>query len=246
VSVNHFEKVFTANAATRATLTVNVLSTLLLARLLLPKLSESAAQTDKIPRLTVVSSNLHKFATLEARKAPRILESMKQCPVDFDMRYQDTKLLLHLFGQKLSAHIASDKSPSVCFTIVNPGFCVSELKAPQTFFARMVERFLARSTDEGARTLVDAVAADKVQGRHGMYIDDMQVKRLVPTACHRVASFAILNMPPVDYGVLTLSHSPAAWLSTTDGRDTAERAWKEIQIVLDDAVAGHTELHSQA
>jgi retinol dehydrogenase-12 len=99
VSVNHFEKVFTANAATRATLTVNVLSTLLLARLLLPKLSESAAQTDKIPRLTVVSSNLHKFATLEARKAPRILESMKQCPVDFDMRYQDTKLLLHLFGQ---------------------------------------------------------------------------------------------------------------------------------------------------
>jgi retinol dehydrogenase-12 len=174
--------------------TVNVLSTLLLARLLLPKLSETAARTDTIPRLTIVSSNLHKFATLESRKAPRILESMKQRPMDFDMRYQDTKLLLHLFGQKLSAHIASGKSPSVCFTIVNPGFCISELKAPQTFLARTVERILARSTDEGARTLVDAVGADKVQGRHGMYIDDMQVKKLVPTPSHRMASFALLNV----------------------------------------------------
>jgi hypothetical protein len=33
-----------------------------------------------------------------------------------------------------------------------------------------------------------------VQGRHGMYIDDMQVKKLVPTPSHRMASFALLNV----------------------------------------------------
>jgi hypothetical protein len=41
----------------------------------------------------------------------------------------------------------------------------------------MAEKVLARSTDEGASTLVDAVALDKVEGRHGKYIDDMQIKK---------------------------------------------------------------------
>ena len=161
----------------RATVTVNVLSNLLLARLLLPKLYETATQTNVASRLTMVSSALHKFATLNARNSPSILNALDQKTKEFDMRYQDSKLLLHLYSQKLAGEMSAAANPGVCLDLVNPGYCVSELKPPRTFAERGAERILARSTDEGARILVDAVAADKAKGRHGMYIDDMKVKR---------------------------------------------------------------------
>lgn len=158
---------------------MNVLSTFLLARLVIPKLQETAAQGHATPRLSIVSSALHKFASLGAVKSPSILAALDERTEDYDARYQDSKLLLHLYGAKLAAELSTPGKPSICFNLVNPGYCVSQLKPPTSFATRMAENVMARSTDEGARTLVDAVAADKAAGRHGMYIDDMKVKRYV-------------------------------------------------------------------
>ena len=58
------------------TLTVNVVSTLLLALMLLPKLRESATRFEILPRLSIVTSDLHAYSTLTAKSYPRILEAM--------------------------------------------------------------------------------------------------------------------------------------------------------------------------
>jgi retinol dehydrogenase-12 len=142
-------------------------------------MQETAAQGHATPRLSIVSSALHKFASLDALKSPSILAALDERTEDFDARYRDSKLLLHLYGEKLAAWLSMPGKPSVCFNLVNPGYCVSQLNPPTTFPTRMAQKVMARSTDEGARTLVDAVAADKVAGRHGMYLDDMKVKRYV-------------------------------------------------------------------
>ncbi|KAK5119626.1 hypothetical protein LTR85_007455 [Meristemomyces frigidus] len=184
-----------------ATITVNVLSTVLLAQLLLPKLEETAqSYPETIPRLTLVTSALHKFATLAARKsAGSIIEALDQSTRDWDMRYNDSKLLLVLYGQKLAATAAG---ADVCITFLNPGYCLSNLKPAHSVGEKVFEKILARSTDEGAWTLVDAVAAEKTKGRHGAYLDDIAVKR------------------------------PAPWIETSEGQETKERVWKEINSVL--------------
>lgn len=158
----------------RATITVNVISTFLLAHLLLPKLHETAIATKSAARITIVSSQLHKFATLKARKSVSIFDGLDQ-PVDnFDGRYMDSKLLVMLYGQKFAAAVSNSNNRDICVNMVNPGYCVSALRVPTSFGERMGERILARSTDEGGRILVDAVAIDKAKERHGMYIDEMK------------------------------------------------------------------------
>ncbi|KAK4548196.1 hypothetical protein LTR36_010065 [Oleoguttula mirabilis] len=190
-----------------ATITVNVLSTLLLAHLLLPKLQETGrSHPETTPRLTLVTSALHKFATLNARKSDgTIIEALDKPTQDWNMRYNDSKLLLVLYGQKLAATAVG---ADVCITFLNPGYCLSDLKPARTVGTKAFEKMLARTTDEGAWTLVDAVAAEKAAGRHGKYLDDMAVKR------------------------------PAPWIETTDGQETAERVWTEINAVLGIAERG--------
>lgn len=175
----------------RMTITVNTLSTLLLAQLLLPKLQTMARNhPGSNPRLTLVSTALHKFATLKCRKSANIIEALEQPTNDFDMRYNDSKLLLMLYGQKLAATAAS---ADVCITFVNPGYCLSDLRPAGSTGEKVSERILARTTDEGAWTLVDAVSIEKSKGRHGKYIDDMTVKRLVD---HPTVS-AVLQRTPL-------------------------------------------------
>ncbi|THY09684.1 hypothetical protein D6D01_09477 [Aureobasidium pullulans] len=206
---------FETSEGHEATIKVNVLSTVLLANLLLPLLVQTA-KTDlsKSPVLTFVNSALHKFATLEARHSrSSLLTSLASSPIDNmafngDMRYNDSKLILLLYAQKLSTTVplsATTKEPLVCINNVNPGYCLSSLVIPKGFAQKTMEKIMARSTDEGARTLADAVAADKVrpQKRWGAYINDMRVQK------------------------------PAYWIDTKDGQDTKERVWKEINAVLE-------------
>lgn len=168
-----------ADHVARATITVNVISTFLLAHLLLPKLQQTAVQFSTTPRLTIVSSKLHKFATLKARSSPDVFQALKQpLPAkECNDRYMDSKLLVVLCVQKMAASMLKSGDGKVCLTAACPGYCHSALKPPVTFGERMGERMMARSTDEGARILVDAIAADKVEGRQGKYLGDMRVER---------------------------------------------------------------------
>ena len=59
-----------------ASLTVNVVSTFLLALMMLPKLRESAAKHEITPRISIVSSLVHHYTNLSAKSYPNIFESM--------------------------------------------------------------------------------------------------------------------------------------------------------------------------
>jgi retinol dehydrogenase-12 len=90
---------------------------------------------------------------------------------------------------------------------VNPGYCVSALRGENLPLAERGQRaVLARSTDTGAQTLVDAVRPLEMMEatkRHGAYVDDMKVKK------------------------------PTAWLETKEGRATQERVWRELNGIFE-------------
>lgn len=212
-----------------ATITTNVISTALLANLLLPVLLRTSnAYPDLTPRMTFVGSGLHKFATLRARKTPGfIFDNLKEISADNasdqDMRYNDSKLLLQLCASKLSTSIPTSSTtnkPKVCINVVNPGYCISNLVATQSIGQKVGERLLARSTREGGQALVDAVAAECVDGRHGAYVDDMQVKRYA------------VSTKMVSHNPANKSQRAAHWIGTKEGQETKERVWQELNAIL--------------
>ncbi|QIW99648.1 hypothetical protein AMS68_005166 [Peltaster fructicola] len=195
------------------TLATNVISTFLIAHLVLPKLQESAARYNTTTRLTFVGSQLHKFATLTARKSQgNLIDALDHQrmpkPADYDTRYHDSKLLLQMYGQRLATEHQKIHGDGVCITVMNPGYCLSGLKPPTDFATRTFEKVLARSTEEGARLLVDAIALDKAPGRHGKYIDDCQVK------------------------------PAASWLTSEDGKTTSQRLWRDLNSLLNEISPG--------
>jgi retinol dehydrogenase-12 len=59
-----------------STITVNVVSTFLLALMILPKLRETAAQYNVRPRLVMVSSGVHGWTNLPEKRSPNIFETL--------------------------------------------------------------------------------------------------------------------------------------------------------------------------
>ncbi|KAK4496367.1 hypothetical protein PRZ48_012347 [Zasmidium cellare] len=187
-----------------ATVTTNVISTFLLARLLLPKLQETSKLTQTIPRMSVVDSDLHKFAKLTTKKDDRIFEGLKKPVTDYDGRYHDTKLLVVLYGRKLAAQMSKSGQPKVCLNFVNPGWCSSGLNVREGAGVAVAKRLLQRSQDEGGRMLVDAIAlVPRVEERHGQYINKMRVEKY------------------------------AAWVYSKEGEATAEKVWAELNEILE-------------
>lgn len=71
-----------------STITTNVVSTFLLALLVLPKLRESASKFNIIPRLTIVTSNVHLWTDLPERKNANIFKTLNdQETADMAGRY---------------------------------------------------------------------------------------------------------------------------------------------------------------
>lgn len=114
-----------------STITVNVVSTFLLAFALLPKLKETASKYNTRPTLTVVSSEVHEWTSFEERLAPegKIFEQLNKeivngKSIDLSERYQVSKLLEVLFIRALCEKHSADHLP-VTINLVNPGFCHS-------------------------------------------------------------------------------------------------------------------------
>ena len=59
-----------------STVTINVVSTFLMALLVLPKLRETASRFNTTPHLTIVSSEVHFLTLFEERKAPNIFQAL--------------------------------------------------------------------------------------------------------------------------------------------------------------------------
>jgi len=192
------------------TITVNVISTFLLALLLLPKLKSTASQFNTSPRLVIVSSEVHgwtKFPEWKESKIIPALDAGDEKTATFKERYPTSKLLEVLAVRQIAPKMASS---GVTLNILNPGLCHSELSRDGPLFLEVLKFFLARTTEVGSRTLV--ASAEAGPESHGKYMHDGKV----------------------DDGEL----SP--FVKSNDGEVAGEKVWEELSEILEGIQPGVT------
>ncbi|TGO26871.1 hypothetical protein BPAE_0051g00060 [Botrytis paeoniae] len=137
-----------------STITVNVISTFLIAFLLISKLKETAKIFGTTPHTTIVSSDLHFLSDFSEWKSDDIFAPLNdKKPARMNDRYNVSKLMEILVVR----HFASLYGPNypVVFNTVHPGWCQSNLSNEiATNFLKKLENFMRRKTEEGARSLV--------------------------------------------------------------------------------------------
>ncbi|KAK3359012.1 hypothetical protein B0T25DRAFT_588050 [Lasiosphaeria hispida] len=157
-----------------STIATNVISTFLMAFMLLPTLRRTAAQHNTTPHLTIVTSDSHTFAEFSERNAPAIFPTYLTTAYPMADRYTTSKLLSLLLTRELA-----DRAPSpVVINCVNPGFCRStnlfdDWPVLAALLLRVVFFPLSRSADTGARVLL--AAADGGPESHGAYLESGHV-----------------------------------------------------------------------
>lgn len=156
-----------------STITVNVISTFLLAHLLMPKLKETAKKYETRPTLTIISSGVHFWTQIQERK--KVKEGGKLFDVLNDPetavmkdRYNVSKLLEVFYCREFAAQHPVD-SFSITLNFVDPGFCWSELSRDEGGWGMYLGRLaLARTTEQGSRTLAHAGGSGKET--HGVFL----------------------------------------------------------------------------
>ncbi|CAD6583224.1 MAG: hypothetical protein ASARMPRED_001265 [Alectoria sarmentosa] len=164
------------------TLQVNVLSTALLAMLLLPILEEnqSAAASGNDPaHLCFVSSGNYEFASVQkqAKEATNLIQEFSQ-PANFagaEAQYSVSKLFSMYAANELAGRLVADKQGEgapVVINSVNPGATATSLTRNIDSLALKVVawvylRLLGRTAEQGSRSLVSACALG--QDSHGQY-----------------------------------------------------------------------------
>lgn len=124
-----FSRQFVRAEEGESTITVNVVSTFLLAALLLPKLRRTAEEFDVRPTLTLVNSETHAWAAFKESQSPdgKIFETLND-EARWDKfwvdRYMASKLMGVLAIQALEVHYGSATYPATV-NFVNPGLCRS-------------------------------------------------------------------------------------------------------------------------
>lgn len=191
-----------------STITVNVISTFLLALLLLPKLRETARRypdpdPERRPHLVIVSSEVHYFTPFVEKEAPpgKILETLNdQTTANMSReRYCISKLLEVFFTRELAARAArstsilsTDTSPNksststsasasnqdVIINFLNPGLCHSSLARSAGWRLMLFKAVFARSTEHGSRALVHAAGAGPES--HGQYLTNCRIGEVAP------------------------------------------------------------------
>ncbi|KAI0383638.1 short-chain dehydrogenase/reductase-like protein [Hypomontagnella monticulosa] len=164
-------------------ITVNVISTYLMAMLLLPTMRRTMSMyqdrnMDDVPHLVIVGSNGHFYAHFKQRSAPSIFDALKD---DSDMyeRYRTSKVLSVLFARELANRMSSSGKPSTILNVVDPGFCQSNLLRDKALGPIMspIMAFLmvvfARTAEKGARTYIMAACAGIES--HGKYLEDCEL-----------------------------------------------------------------------
>lgn len=164
------------------------MGTAYLSLLLLPSLRQTARQTGRKSRLTIVASEVHFWTPFSERSAPLILQRLDE-KSSFgekgDMeRYNTSKLLNVLWMRELSsqvspasASVSSGKSP-VTINAVNPGFCTSALHRSHVMPGQaFINHVLAWTPTQGGYCLTNAACGH--HDRQGAYISEQEVKPYV-------------------------------------------------------------------
>jgi NAD(P)-dependent dehydrogenase (short-subunit alcohol dehydrogenase family) len=109
------------------TITVNVVSTFLLAFLMFPKLKETAQKFNSRPVLTIITSGVHAWTDLPEKSAAngQIFKTLNDKETaNMAIRYPVSKLLEVLVVREI-AEKAPSKSFPITVNCVDPGFCHS-------------------------------------------------------------------------------------------------------------------------
>jgi len=161
-----------------STIAINVISTFLLAFMILPKLQETARTFKTAPTLTIVASDVHYLSPLSEQKSDTIIQGLDAPLGDGDMmgRYCTSKLLEILVVRELARRNPYD-ALGVTVNCVTPGWCHSQLdrNSERSAVVEFAKARIARTTEAGGNTLVDA--AVKGSETHGKYLQDCDVRK---------------------------------------------------------------------
>eukprot|EP01057_Protomagalhaensia_wolfi_P001340 Protomagalhaensia_wolfi_Nauph_80__1339@NODE_179_length_3278_cov_264_687249_g135_i0_p1_GENE_NODE_179_length_3278_cov_264_687249_g135_i0NODE_179_length_3278_cov_264_687249_g135_i0_p1_ORF_typecomplete_len327_score64_83adh_short/PF00106_25/7_7e31adh_short_C2/PF13561_6/3_5e15KR/PF08659_10/3_1e09Epimerase/PF01370_21/0_00019Sacchrp_dh_NADP/PF03435_18/0_0022Sacchrp_dh_NADP/PF03435_18/6e03RmlD_sub_bind/PF04321_17/0_0513Beta_HSD/PF01073_19/0_11_NODE_179_length_3278_cov_264_687249_g135_i022273207 len=190
-----------------STVLVNVISTFLLALLMLPVLQRTADKFKTRPTLTIVASEVHAWAKFPERNLPQgqILASLSDMKTaTMKERYLTSKLLEVLIVREISPLVSKSSNSSVVLNMLNPGFCHSELNRELAgWIEAAVKLVLARSTEMGSRTHVAAASAGP--DSHGKYMTDGAVN----------------------------DDALATWVKQTEGQEVGAKVWAELKEKLE-------------
>lgn len=150
-------------------ITVNVISTFLLALLLVPTLKATAQKNQgATPRLSVVTSEVHAWTDLPEWKTDNTFTTLDdETTANMNMRYPASKLLQVFVARELASKL---EGSGVIVNMLQPGMCHSQLTREDGWMVAILKLLLARSTEVGSRTLVAAASVGPES--HGAYMVD--------------------------------------------------------------------------
>ncbi|KAI4128640.1 MAG: hypothetical protein LQ347_004096 [Umbilicaria vellea] len=162
-----------------STITTNVVSTFLLALMILPKLRETAIKFNATPHLVIVSSEVHFFTSFPEKSSGNIFKTLNdKVSANMQDRYNVSKLLEVFYTRELAARTKANNKADVIINFLNPGLCHSELAREAGWALYIMKLLLARSTECGSRTLVQAVEAGHES--HGQYMSNCRPSATAP------------------------------------------------------------------
>ena len=172
------------------TLTVNVISTMLMAYAIIPKLQETSHRFKVQTNLSLVGSLIHMMAPFEQIQAAQqdktgdVFASLSN-PDSADMksRYPVSKLMQTLCFVGMIEHTTQQGLEGVTINCINPGWCKTSLSRAKemALVERMSATVFQRTSEQGSRTLVHGVVAGPET--HGQYLSECQVKSMSSFMC---------------------------------------------------------------
>jgi NAD(P)-dependent dehydrogenase (short-subunit alcohol dehydrogenase family) len=182
---------YTQAEENEATITVNVVSTFLLALNLLPKLRETAVKFEKVPVLSFTGSFVHFDTKFPERKESNIFEGLAKEKgarmndryvfqqiwlqhLAKEHRYNVSKMIELLCFRELAKDVTKSPKQRIIVSLINPGFVKTDIMREMTglhkLYMKVMQKTLSRPTEVGGRILVSA--AEGGDETHGQYLDD--------------------------------------------------------------------------
>ncbi|KAK6210530.1 hypothetical protein LQW54_006138 [Pestalotiopsis sp. IQ-011] len=192
---------------------VNVLSTMLLGVLLMPKLITTAQRFSTEPHLVMVGSGAAFQAQSEYEKVRNDILKGLDTPgkTNMDLRYPLSKLI-HMLAVFQFARLYPPSRTDVVVNLLSPGLVKSGLARNGKLATRMATGVLnfiiARTPEMAGRSVLHAMTAG--QESHGKYLSDCKIKH---------------NEVP-------------DWISGPDGQKMQEKVWGEVVEELEKVAPG--------
>ncbi|KAK6607507.1 short-chain dehydrogenase reductase [Botrytis cinerea] len=130
---------------------------------------------------------VHHLTTFPERRAGNVFEELRvEERADMKDRYNVSKLISLLFSRELAFALRESerrgREGHVVANIVNPGLVDTEIMRHATgatkHLVRGAMKLMARSVEEGSRTLVHAAGGE--EETNGMYLDDCKIGKVSP------------------------------------------------------------------